>query len=176
MYRLTGNDTVTKEEAIPFPDVGAPMPHFMGNEERLLLSYCIGFVGVDSFSPVKTPHVVNESSRSEVVIVEFRNPVSCFLVPISDETFDAHPLARRGLLPYGVYRIDNSSWKSQTIASTYFHPRPSPGVLDAASHYVFAFHDSVFECIADGYEIRIRTASQDGVLEEMLSLLRKGGR
>jgi hypothetical protein len=30
--------------------------------------------------------------------------------PSNDEAFSGHPLAARGLTPYGAFKIENSSW------------------------------------------------------------------
>jgi len=49
------------------------------------------------------------------------------------------------------------------------HPRHNPKMYDDLKHYVFAFHDSTFECIARGFDATIVTGPGELILDQMRS-------
>jgi hypothetical protein len=69
----------------------------------------------------------------------------------NDEAFDGHPLARRGLEPYGAFEIEHSSWIRQLEQMNSVHPHHSPELFEGLRHYVLSFHDTTFECVAEGF-------------------------
>ena len=38
-------------------------------------------------------------------------------------------------------------------------------------HLVFAFHDTTFECVCDGFDVRVAHSSISAIVPEMLKLL-----
>jgi hypothetical protein len=116
--------------------------------------------------------VVNEGFKGTVVIVDFRSPAAFFSVPLGNETLEAHPLAYRGLLSYRVFRVENSSLIRRLVSAQYVHSRPFPGAFADSKHYIFTFHDSVFEAVADGVSVRTFPGSIRDAQEEMLELIR----
>jgi hypothetical protein len=68
----------------------------------------------------------------------------------NDEAFHGHPLAERGLGPYGAYRVEDSSWIRRLERMNSVHPRHDPERFRALTHCVLSFHDSTFECVAEG--------------------------
>jgi hypothetical protein len=170
LYTPDERDTIHEETDIPPPVPGAPLPSVLATEERLLLSYYS-----EIHSPSASAHkpvLVNEGFRGTVVIVDFHLPAAFFSVPLSNETLEAHPLAYRGLVNYRVFRVENSSWIRQLIAAQYVHARPFPGAFEKTKHYIFTFHDSVFEAVADGVSVRTFPGSIRDAQEEMLELIR----
>ena len=76
--------------------------------------------------------------------------------PPNDETFSGHPLADRGLHPYAVFEVRDSSWirKLERMNSVH-HRHNRERFLEGLRHFVFAFHDSTFECVAHGFEVEV---------------------
>src|SRR5262245_63708733 len=70
----------------------------------------------------------------------------------NDEAFAGHPLANRGLMPYGAFVIESSSWIRRLEQMNSAHPCHKPERFWARKHYVLTFHDSTFECVADRSE------------------------
>lgn len=170
LYTPDERDSVHEESDIPFPVGGAPLPSILATEERLLLSYYSEITS--SIVSRHKPVMVNEGFKGTVVIVDFRLPVAYLSVPLSNETLEAHPLARRGLVSYGVFLVESSSWIRRLIAAQYVHSRPFPGAYEKSKHYIFTFHDSVFEAVADGVSVRTFPGSIRDAQEEMLALMR----
>lgn len=174
LYTPDERDYVHEETDIPAPVPGAPLPSILATDETLLVSYYseIRLSGASSQKPI----LVNAGFKGTVVIADFRSPVAFFSVPLSNETLEAHPLAYRGLLSYRVFRVENSSLIRRLIAAQYVHPRPFPGAFKDSKHYIFTFHDSVFETVADTVSVRTFPGSIRDAQEEMLELIRAKGR
>ena len=52
------------------------------------------------------------------------------------------------LRPYGAFRIEDSSWIRRLERMNSVHEHHDSDVFARLRHYVFAFHDSTFECVA----------------------------
>jgi len=170
LYTPDERDRVHEETDIPSPVPGAPLPSILATEERLLLSY---YSEIRPFSMSSNrPVLVNEGFKGTVVIVDFLSPAAFFSVALSNETLEAHPLAYRGLLSNRVFRVENSSLIRRLITAQYVHPRPFPGAYESSRHYIFTFHDSVFEAVADGVSVRTFPGSIRDAQNEMLELIR----
>jgi hypothetical protein len=91
--------------------------------------------------------------------------------PPNDEAFHGHPLAERGLHPYGAFRIVNSSWIRTLERMNSVHPHHRPEVFWKRQHFVFAFHDSTFECICNEFDVAKMRGSIAGVIPDMIGLL-----
>jgi len=96
MYAIDERDRVILVDALPQPDVGAPIPVLVADENRVTLAYVA--------RPTQPSH--DES----IAVAEFVRPYAHMFGPPNDEAFEDHPLAGRGLEPYGVFRIEDSSW------------------------------------------------------------------
>ena len=69
----------------------------------------------------------------------------------NDKALSGHPLYKHGLASYGVYKVINSCWiKQMTEQNRMVFPDTKDST---AHHYIFAFHDSTFECIADSLKV-----------------------
>ena len=90
----------------------------------------------------------------------------------NDEAFAGHPLASRGLHPYGAFEILDSSWVRALERMNRVHSRHTPAMFAAYRHFVLTFHDTTFECVAESYACGRAT----GPLTELLAreVLREG--
>jgi hypothetical protein len=163
MYPVDEKDKVIELEDVPQSSVGSPMPVVLSDEFVILLAY-----------------ITEESSRKTdaddpfetFVLAEFQSYSTYMFGAPNDETFDGHPLANRGLRPYGAFRIADSSWVRQLERMNSVHPDHNPKRFDELKHFVFAFHDSTFECVAKGFTISHHSATLDSLLPIMRSRLR----
>ncbi len=171
MYDVDERDLVVKLEEFPQSSVGAPMPSVLADEQRVWLSYRIQereFWAVPNLRPS-----LSEISKELLALVEFRGCLIHMLGWPNDEALAGHPLVRRGLRPYSVFRIDDSSWIRRLEKMNSIHPRHQPQRFWKKQHLLFTFHDSTFECVCDGFEVRQIRRSRAGGISDMIRLWEK---
>jgi hypothetical protein len=164
MYVIDTLDRVMEVHDAPLPDSGASLPFLMSDENRVLLAYMVSESDEAVCSNVR---MMTADSKGYVALVEFSQPLAHMFGPPSDETFLGHPLAERGLRPYGVFEVLDSSWIRQLEGMNKRHSRHSHS-RSALRHYIFSFHDSTFECIAKVLAVNLREGSLRDVMFEML--------
>jgi len=166
MYSIDEKDKVVELKDAPQSSVGAPLPLVLSDERTLLLAYLIQDASSDwNGSSVR---IVDHTSPDEpVALVEFSRYYAYSVGPPNDEAFHGHPLASRGLQPYGVFQIEESSWIRQLERMNSVHPNHKPERFERLRHYVFAFHDSTLECVAEGYIVTEHEGPLKAVLAEM---------
>ena len=153
-------------ESVPQPSVGAPLPIVLSDEHKVLLAYIVEDKPPDrdgSYVRVADPSTTGEP----LALIEFSSYWSFMSGAPNDEAFAGHPLASRGLHPYSAFQIENSSWIRQLERMNAVHPYHKPERFERLKHFVFAFHDSTFECVAESF-----TASEhEGTLESLLPVM-----
>ncbi len=173
MYEVDLLDKVLKLDDAPRPDIGAPLPLVLSDEWRLLLAYIISEPD-PAWDGSNVNLVSPDSAGMKIALVSFQLPTAHMFGPPNDEAFSGHPLASRGLCPYGVFEIQNSSWIRKLERMNSVHPSHNrERYLAGLRHFVFAFHDSTFECIADGFRVQAFRGSMRSALSRMVDLLGK---
>jgi hypothetical protein len=104
-----------------------------------------------------------------IVIVRFERSTHMFGPP--NEAFAGHPLAKRGLTPYGAFRIANSSWIRGLERMNSVHSQHRAEDYWKLQHLVFSFHDSTFECACLKIEAKMARGSIGEMIPEMVKLL-----
>jgi hypothetical protein len=168
LYTPDERDTVIAETDLPAPLGGAPIPTVFATEHRLLLGYYIRLWDPEPARRRTMPNLVSESSLGTITVADFRRPVAFFSTPVSNEAFDAHPLAFRGLAGDGVFRVENSSLIRRLLAI-----RHAPGAFSEMKHYIFVFHDSIFEVCR---RVHAGRGKRDAAIAAKESGLNTGGR
>lgn len=164
MYSVDSKDTVTEIADVPQSSVGAPCPMILAGEHHLHLAYYLqatpaGWDGT-------TVRIVGESTTGEpVALVEFTHSIAHMFGPPNDEAFSGHPLASRGVGPYRVHEVHHSSWIRRLERMNAVHPCHRPEQFARYRHFIFAFHDTTFECIAETFGVTVHTGSVAEVLE-----------
>ncbi|MDX6517088.1 MAG: hypothetical protein QOH73_2754, partial [Gaiellaceae bacterium] len=95
MYEVDARDRVVLLKEFPQPEPGAPMPALVADEHRVE----VGFIA----------RSVESAGEEFIAVVSFVRPYAHMFGPPNDEAFSGHPLANRGLEPYGCYRVESSS-------------------------------------------------------------------
>jgi hypothetical protein len=171
VYQVDSLDTVVELHDAPRPDIGAPLPLVVSDEWHLLLAYLVSEPDLawdGSYTAVVSP----ESEGIGVALVQFQWPSAHMFGPPNDEAFTGHPLAARGLHPYAVFEVQQSSWIRTLERMNAVHPcHNRERFLGARRHFVFAFHDSTFECIAEGFESELFRGSMRSALDRMAARL-----
>ncbi|HEX8103831.1 MAG TPA: hypothetical protein VF533_14540 [Solirubrobacteraceae bacterium] len=149
MYEVDARDRVVELEDVPQSSVGAPLPLVVADERTVQLAYYASAPAPDwDGTHVR---VVDMGTEDPVILVEFERGHAWFHGPPNDEAFAGHPLASRGVRPYAAFRIDDSSWVRRLERMNSVHEHHDPEAFARLRHYVFAFHDSTFECVARSF-------------------------
>lgn len=168
MYTVDRRDRVVELRDVPQSSVGAPCPHVLASEGELFVAYYVQ--DVPKHWDGKTVRVVAPDTAGEpAAIVRFSGAYASMFGPPNDEAFSGHPLAQRGLHPYGAFEIAESSWVRQLERMNAVHPYHRPEPFSAYRHIVLAFHDSTFECVAKGYVSELATGPLTQILERIAS-------
>jgi hypothetical protein len=170
MYDVDERDRVIELKNVPQSSVGAPNPFVMSDEQRVVLAYCIEEtpMGRDS----STVRIVTPLDAGEpVALIRFKFCYAHMFGPPNDETFHGHPLASRGLRPYGEFEVTDSSWIRRLERMNSVHRHHRPEVFWKRRHVIFTFHDTTFECVCDGFDVTLTQGSIASVVPEMVKLL-----
>jgi len=171
MYEVDENDRVVQLEDFPQSSIGAPLPLVLADENAIALAYYLE--NRDPDWDGTTVRILDSVSSDEpVAIVRLRRCLAHMFGPPNDEAFSGHPLAARGLAPYCVFRVENSSWLRKLERMNRVHPYHRPEHFWELQHIVFAFHDSTFECICKEFDVRIRSGAIHNMIPEMVRLLK----
>ena len=150
MYTVDDRDQVIELRDVPQSSIGAPCPIVLSAEHSLLVAYFVqdtpsGWDGA-------TARVVGvETAGEPAAIVRFARPYASVFGPPNDEAFSGHPLAHKGLHPYAAFEVKASSWIRALERMNAVHPYHQPQHFARYRHLVLAFHDTTFECVAEGY-------------------------
>lgn len=158
MYEVDDRDSVVELQDIPQSDVGAPLPAVVAAEHELDLIYLAS--EPDPNWDGTYVQVVRTNSDGELVArVRFERPYAHMFGPPNDEAFSGHPLAGRGLRPYAAWEVRESSWVRKLERMNSVHPYHNPESFSLYRHFIFAFHDTTFECIAWRYKVALERGS-----------------
>ena len=134
---------------------GAPLPHVVSAGSRTILIYLLDEPDPNwDGSQVEVVDPTAGAGRS-LGLVEFEG---CYLFQFggpNDEVFAGHRLSGRGLSGYGAYLVENSAWIAEQMRINSVHSRYEPTHWSEYRHYVLAFHDEMFECIARGHRVEV---------------------
>jgi len=165
MYAVSRNDRVRELSKLPQSSIGAPCPMILVGEHSLRIAYYLeekdeGWDGttVRLLSP--------DQGNEPCAVVEFVMPYAHMFGPPNDEAFGGHPLAERGLRPYGAFEVEASSWLATLERMNSVHPYHRPERFKKYRHFILSFHDSTFECIAESFTLGICRGTVDAALRQ----------
>lgn len=174
MYSVDDRDAIRPLVDAPQSSVGAPLPAVLADEHNLLIAYLVQRQDPD-WDGTSTTVVSPTDQGMAIAIVNFAQPRLHMFGPPNDEAFQGHPLADRGLRPYSAVEVTESSWIRAAERMNAVHPyHDRAGFLAGLRHFIFAFHDSTFECIAEGYDVTLMQGSMRAAIERMSAILNDG--
>jgi len=149
-----------EEHAVPlaFPvrwSTGAPLPHLLQSDYWTFLTF---YVREDdpawdgTYVTVKDP---GSGVVESLALVEFVNCDSARLGSPNDEVLNGHRLDGKGLESYTAQEVVNSSWLSELERINSVHQCYEPEYWRRRHHYIFWFHDTTFECIAESFKVEL---------------------
>lgn len=154
MYSLPlfAKDTVHELKDFPQSSVGAPVPIILSDEHHLHVIFRVQNTP-EGWDGTTARLVGPESEEEPYAIASFSYPSAYYSGSPNDETLHGHPLHKKGLEHYGAYEVKNSSWIQILMKRNRVHSRHSDDFFANKRHFVLTFHDSMFECISEGYSI-----------------------
>ena len=170
MYIVDGDDRVRFFKGVPVPETGAPMTRFLCNDSCVVLSYLIASAQT---LPLPKEFTFDEADpyAEHFAIVRFHRYCAVMYGPPNDEALNGHPLYARGLQFYDPQEVEDSSWIRELERMNRVHSRHDPKFFAKYRHFIFAFHDATFECIAEGLEFELRDGSLEEIHDRMKALL-----
>jgi hypothetical protein len=159
MYEVDDRDEIIELEDVPRSSVGAPNPMVLAGEHDVMLSFCLEDTS-NGWDGTSVRIVGIDTEGEAVAVVRFKRCSAHMLGPPNDEAFGGHPLAARGLRPYGAFEIKDSSWirRLEKMNAVHRYHDKSRFMRDK-KHFVFSFHDTTFECVAEGFTVEVFTGS-----------------
>ena len=109
----------------------------------------------------------NSPSVEKLALVEFIDCSVANLGPPNDEVFDGHPLWGKGFEGYGAMAVENSRWIKEFERINSVHRSYKPGGWQESKHYILAFHDTTFECVARGFKVETYEISLSDLLSQV---------
>ena len=161
MYEVDEKDQVVELKNVPQPSAGTPDPLLFASEYHVMLVYYLS----------RMPN--QDGGREAFAVVRFKSCYAHMFGPPNDEALNGHPLFERGLMFYGVFEIQDSSWLRKLEKMNSVHDRhDKQRFMCSKKHFIFTFHDSTFECIAEGLDIEVSTGSYESMLPRLLESIR----
>jgi len=168
---IFAKDKVVKLEGLPQSSVGAPCPTVIADEHHLMVAFYLE-VRDDKLDGTTVRVVGPETEGEPFAIVTFKGTLAYFHGPPNDEAFGGHPLAKRGLGPYGAFEVKNSTWLQHLTKMNRVHPYHKDAHYAAYRHLILTFHDTTFECITKTYEIVAGVGSLRGAMDTMIGTMK----
>ena len=169
-YTPDAHDRVVPLADTPPSDAGAPLPVVLASDYRLLLVYLLQQHPAE-WDGTWTQVIGADTDDLPVAVIEFQQPYAHLFGPPNDEAIAGHPLSARGMSPYGAYVVEGSSWVRTLERLNSVHPHHKPGRFDLLRHYAFTFHDSTFECAANGHTVSVERGSLSAVVAKAVARL-----
>jgi len=167
MYEIDEQDELIEIWDLSQSSIGAPIPMFACDEHTLYLAYYIQNVP-DGWDGASVKVVGPETTDETVALLRFDCCYAHMFGPPNDEAYAGHPLADRGLEPYSVFEVKNSSWIRQAERRNSVHLyHKAEYFFENKRHFIF-FHDSTYECIAKSFTGELIQGAAKGVLSDAI--------
>lgn len=167
-YIIDDRDALREITSIPQSDVGAPCPMLIINEGSLVIVFYVLDTAYDSMDGTAVKVLSPRSGQEACGVVVFHGVRQHMFGMPNDEAIHGHPLHDRGLRPYSYYQVLSSSWLRLLEGMNSVHEHHRPENFQRCRHYIFTFHDSTFECIADDFTFSIERGTVQTVLERVM--------
>lgn len=133
---------------IPAMSVGSPCPQLLAGEKTKILFH-------------STTYEENNQDKEDIILIEFQGAIfHKFGVP-NEEALEGHPLYKIGLKRFDFHKIVNSKLINELEKNNRVHMYHNPELYWKTNHYIFVFHDETFECIANGYTVKVFKDTSD---------------
>ena len=129
-------------------DYGAPSPIIISNDGELFVSFYIN-KETDSIEPYKR-NIVYDTG---IITLKFKIYLKYMFGIPGNETIEGHPYSKLGMKSYSFYELKKSPLINDLKSIEKIHPYFDENKWTKYKHYIITFHDNMFECIAQDYQI-----------------------
>jgi hypothetical protein len=161
----------SEEHAVPcsgFPpwDTGAPFPRLFSERLKTTLVYLTR--EPDPTWDGRTARAVDPGDEALhiVAVVQFHRVKAVRMGDPNDEVLHGHPLFGKGLAMYEPHVVMRSSWLSELRRINSVHSAYNPAPWERFRHYLLAFHDETFECVAESFTATTKLTSLKGACRD----------
>lgn len=150
-----GEETALQCEWTALWDTGAPMPHVISSGYKTYLIYYVN--EPDPNWDGTYVNVINPSSEETVLmaLVQFTSCYSYRFGGANEDVLHGHALWGKGLEHYKAHIVANSLWIKEEMRVNRVHEYFNEDRWMKKKHYLLTFHDELFECIAEGFNIEV---------------------
>ena len=123
-------------------NVGAPEPIILSNDTSIIINFYAEITGD-----------VSESEEQIITLKFIHYSKFTFGMP-GNETIHGHPYSKLGMESFSFYELKDSDLIRDLKNISKIHPYFKSESWMDAKHYIITFHDNMFECIAQNFEIQ----------------------
>ena len=138
-------------------DPGAPLPNIIMDEHQVFVFFYL----LDDNRERDSFGCLNFKGLNQI---KFGYP--------NEEVINAHPYYKYGLVPCSFYEVRNSDWIDLIERMNRVHPYHKKELFINDKHYIFPFHDTTLEIIADSFTFEvINDKSMKEIIKDKSNLL-----
>lgn len=126
-------------------DPGTPNPVIISSDHDLIIAFHKREDDNETFEAVQ---------NQQVTVIRFTGYLKYTFGSPGDETIHGHPYAKFRMSAYSFYELKNSDLIEFLKKVDQVHPYHDKEKWKHYKHYIITFHDNMFECVAQGFEIR----------------------
>ncbi|KMQ67375.1 hypothetical protein ACM39_13100 [Chryseobacterium sp. FH2] len=130
-------------------DFGSPSPTILSNDTELFVAFYADKEGSSTI-----PQVRNTVYDTGVFALKFKMYLKYTFGLPGEETIQGHPYSKLGLQSYSFYELRNSDLIKSLQEIENVHSEYNPERWKKYKHFILTFHDNMFECVAQDFEIR----------------------
>ncbi|MBD1432702.1 hypothetical protein H8B06_07700 [Sphingobacterium sp. DN00404] len=135
-------------------DFGSPSPTILSNDNELFIAFY-----ADRQNSSTIPQERNIIHDTGIFALKFKVYLKYAFGLPGEETIQGHPYSKLGMKSYSFYELKNSELIKSLQDIEKVHPQYNPKKWEMYRHYILTFHDNMFECIAQDFEIREENTS-----------------
>lgn len=132
-------------------DPGAPIPKVISSETELYLLFYAGDELEGISENIESRDILDTGL---VAVAKFTVCLASKFGYPGNETLTGHPYHKYGLNYFSGFLVEDSPWIEELKKIDSIHPYHDSSKYKEFKHYVFTFHDTTFECIAEEFEIK----------------------
>jgi hypothetical protein len=144
-------------------DCGSPSPTILSNDNELFIAFYADKKG-NFFEPTER----NTIYDTGIFALKFKRYLKYSFGLPGNESLDGHPYKKLGIKSYSFYELEDSDLIKELQNIEKVHPYYDSAKWKMYKHYIITFHDNMFECVAQGFEIREENASLYNQVSNML--------
>lgn len=144
-------------------DSGSPSPTILSNDNELFIAFY-----ADQKRALSDPTERNIIYDTGIFALKFKRYLKYLFGLPGNETLNGHPYQKLGIKSFSFYELRDSDLIKELQNIDKVHPYYDSGKWKTYKHYIITFHDNMFECVAQSFEIRKENASIYNQVSNML--------